>query len=70
MHLRLKDVFIPVVGWAVFIAYTVRFNYFDLTSPFGWSSLLLKVTLPLIVYIGLIVKKARGRVEGNRTVEA
>jgi hypothetical protein len=70
LHFRLDDVFIHVVGWAFLILCTAGFNSFDPTFPFSWVSLLFKIALPLVVYHGLVVEEAWGRVKGCRGAKA
>lgn len=69
LHFRVNDVFIHVVGWALLVLCTAGFNYVDPNSPFSWLSLLFKFALPLIVYHGLVVEEARGRLKGYRRAE-
>jgi hypothetical protein len=70
LHFCLNDVFIHVVSWAFLVLCTVDLNYFDPALPLTWSSLLFKVALPLVVYHGLVVEEARGRVRGYRSAKA
>jgi hypothetical protein len=66
LHFRLNDVFVHVVGWAFLVLCTAGFNQFDPAFPFSWSSLMFKVALPLVVYHGLVVEAARGKIKGSR----
>jgi hypothetical protein len=70
LHFRLKDVFSRVVGWALLVVCTAGLNYSDPSFPFNLLSLLVKVVLPLVVYHGLVVEVARGRLKGYRSGKA